>query len=275
MEFIRHESLLAEETRNNILNDAKNAQSYKDQSKGKNRYARRNASKLSTSVSEYNKINFDKFYKEDILDMSLSVHGETDDYIVRVSMSGVVENLKKMLQGKTEDDITQALIMRALQECFNKNDVYVWCSCKDWNYRFGYYASVNNIIAGSKETRPSDITNPDDKLGPGCKHVCLVLSNASWVRKLGSTIYNYIVWVKKEHADAYKKIVFKALFGIGYDEYQDSLDSSEEEIDKANKYAIEKNRFKQGNKEGIRFDKWSDEEKAEYYREHPDEEQDL
>jgi len=36
-------------------------------------------------------------------------------------------------------------------------------------------------IAGEMETRPSNITNPDDTKGRGCKHVQAVLTNNSWL----------------------------------------------------------------------------------------------
>jgi len=35
--------------------------------------------------------------------------------------------------------------MRALTAAFNNNDVYIHCSCPDWNFRFSYWSRVNDI----------------------------------------------------------------------------------------------------------------------------------
>ena len=101
-----------------------------------------------------------KLFKDDILTVDINVKGETDNYIVKISFGGLCELLKDQIekQGKLDyKAVTRALILG-----FNKDDVYIRCSCPDSQYRFAYWQSKNNIITGDAETRPSDITNPDD-----------------------------------------------------------------------------------------------------------------
>ena len=73
-------SILLEDSRQQLLTRAKSGANYKgDKSKGKNRYARRTQTSISTSVKEYNQIDMNKFFKKDILDVTVKVHGEVHD----------------------------------------------------------------------------------------------------------------------------------------------------------------------------------------------------
>ena len=137
-------------------------------------------------------------------------------------------------------------------------------NCPDWHYRMGYWASVHDIIVGQKETRPSDITNPKDNLGPVCKHVCLVLQNLSWVYKLASTIHNYINYMESHYKMAYRSIIYPKLYGKEYEEPStvkpdDEMGTDTALIDIANKYGRDRGKFKKGNTQGIRFAKETDE----------------
>jgi len=168
-------TILNEDSRQQLINKSKSGADYKgDKSKGRNRYARRTHSKISSSVKEYNQIDMNKFFKEDTLDFHIKVNGETSDYLVRISFSGLLEKLRDLIS-RNNGRFDFRIVVKAIIDCFNHNDVYVFCSCPDWHYRIAYWASINDIIVGDKETRPSDITNPDDIWGPACKHVCLVL----------------------------------------------------------------------------------------------------
>lgn len=109
--------------------------------------------------------------------------------------------------------ITKALIMG-----FNRNDVYIHCDCPDFKYRYGFYATRNKINSGEVENRPSNQTNPDDKLGSGCKHILLVLTNTSWLIKVATVIYNYIKYIADKEPKLYQEIIFPALYGIKYTE---------------------------------------------------------
>lgn len=133
-------------------------------------------------------------------------------------------------------------------------------NCPDATYRMNYWQSVNDIILGDKETRPSDETNPYDNLGPACKHVILVLSNVSWIVKLASAINNYIRYIQDHYEKAYAEIIYPKLYGKEYEDPvqlglfdKDELDNMD--VDQANEYGRDRGKFKKGNQSGIQFAK--------------------
>lgn len=127
-------------------------------------------------------------------------------------------------------------------------------NCDDWRYRMAYFASISDINAGEKENRPSKVTNPDNNLGPGCKHTMLVLANTSWLIKVASVINNYIKYFEKNKQKQYADIIYPAIYGKKYQEPiqlsledEEELSSSKDLIDKANTLGRERGRFKPGN----------------------------
>ena len=86
-----------EDKRQELISKSKRADNYapSNQFKGKNRYERRLMSKVLNSVKEMNNINMNKFFTENILDVDIKVHGETNDYLVRVSFGGVLDNIRR------------------------------------------------------------------------------------------------------------------------------------------------------------------------------------
>lgn len=251
---------LNEDSRSQLLSKARQGAEYKgDKSKGKNRYERRTKSKISNSVREYNQLDMNKFFKEDILDLYIKVHGETDDYMVGISFSGILELIREETTKNEDLQVDLRLILKMLKRAFNREDkVLIRCTCPDWQYRMSYFASVNDLILGDKENRPSDITNPDDKLGPACKHVILVLSNTAWLVKLSSSVNNYINYIKDHYENAYAEIIYPQLYGREYDKDvqlglfdKDELDNTD--TDQANKYGRTRGQFKKGNQSGVQF----------------------
>lgn len=245
---------LTEDSRSKLLSKSKQSD------KGFQRFKNRVKSRVANSVKQYNSIDMNKLFKDDILTVDVNVKGETDSYIVKISFGGFCELLKDQIE-KQNGRLDFKAVTRALILGFNKDDVYIKCSCPDAQYRFAYWQSKNNIISGEeKETRPSNITNPDDNLGSACKHVLLVLSNTSFLLKVGSTILNYIRYMEKHYQKLYADIIYPAVYGKEYEEpvqldiFDDnSLETDTDTIDKSNEYARTKNQFKKGNKEGIRF----------------------
>ena len=244
---------LHEDSRNALLSKSKQS------TKGFQRFKKRVKSRVANSVKQYNAIDMNKLFKQDILTVDINVKGETDNYTVKISFGGLIELLKDQID-KQGGTLNYKAVTRALILGFNKDDVYIHCSCPDWQYRYSYFATKNNITSGEPENRPSNITNPDDKLGSACKHVLLVLSNTSWILKVGSTIYNYINYMEKHYKKLYADIIYPAVYGKEYEEPvqldvfdTDSLETDSETIDKSNEYARTKNQFKQGNTQGVRF----------------------
>ena len=182
--------------------------------------------------------------------------GETDSYLVTISFKGFLDYLHKEL-AKVDNKLSLRVVIRALLDGINSDDVYMRCSCPDYQYRIAYWASRTDTIVGDKETRPSNITNPNNKLGSGCKHLMLILSNTSWMIKLGSVIFNYINYMERNYKKLYADVIYPAIYDKKYEEPvqldidsldNDELDTTSSMVDKSNKYARDKNKFQVGNK---------------------------
>ena len=194
---------LTEASRSDLLAKSKKSD------KGFQRFKRRVKSRVANSVKQYNSIDMNKLFKQDILTVDVNVKGETAEYIVKVSFGGLLELLHDQIK-KQNGQLNYKAVTRALILGFNKDDVYIKCSCPDAQYRFAFWQSKNGLISGEKETRPSDITNPDDKLGSACKHVLLVLSNTSWLLKVSATIWNYVRYMEKHYQKLYADVIYPA-----------------------------------------------------------------
>ena len=244
---------LTEASRASLLNKSKQSK------KGFERFKKRVKSRVANTVKQYNSIDMNKLFKQDILTVDINVKGETDTYQVKISFGGVCELIKDQIKRLGEFNLKA--VTRALITGLNREDVYIHCSCPDASYRMNYWQTKNKITSGDAETRPSDITNPNDSLGAGCKHVLLVLSNTSWLLKVSSTIFNYINYMEKHYSRLYAHIIYPAIYGKKYEEpvqldlfdNEDTLDTDKETIDKSNQYAVDKTKFQKGNTQGIRF----------------------
>lgn len=244
---------LHEDSRSSLLAKSKKS------AKGFERFKKRVKSRVANSVKQFNAIDMNKLFKEDILTVDVNVKGETDNYTVRISFGGFCLLLRDQIK-KQNGKFDYKAVTRALILGFNKDDVYIHCSCPDASYRMNFWQTKNGISSGDPETRPSDITNPDDSLGSACKHVLLVLSNTSWLLKVAATIRNYINYMEKHYQKLYADIIYPAIYGKEYEEPvqldifdDDTLETDTDTLDKSNEYARTKNQFKQGNKEGVRF----------------------
>lgn len=247
---------IEEATRTNLISKSKASV------KGNQRYKRRNKSKVANSVKQFNSIDMNKLFKDNILTVNVSVNGETDDYTVRISFGGFLDILHDELK-KTDNKLDLRVITRALLTGFNRDDVYIWCSCEDFRYRFQYWATRNDINSGEPQYDNGKwIRNPDDKLGSACKHVLLVLSNNTWLLKVASVINNYIKYMEKHYQKAYADIIYPAIYGKKYeDDVQLGFDDSDElasetdtdVIDVANEYNKKRTQFQKGNQQGVQF----------------------
>ena len=248
---------LTEDKRQSLINKSKTSE------KGKKRFDRRNKSKVANTVKLFNSIDMNKLFKEDILTVNIPVNGETDNYIVRITFGGFLEILRGHVS--TDRELNFRDVARAAITGFNRDDVFIHCSCPDFKYRFNYYATRNSINSGTPETRPSKITNPDDSLGSACKHVLLVLNNTSWIIRVARVIVNYIKYMQLHYQKLYADIIHPAVYGTKYEEpVQLSIDDMEnnnelagedstDTLDSANDYNKERTRFQKGNEQGIRF----------------------
>lgn len=244
---------LHEDTRSQLIDKSKASQ------KGRQRFNKRTKSSLSSSVSQYNEIDMNKLFKDNILTVGIKIKGETDDYVVTIKFGGFLDFLNQEVV-RNDGVLDLRGITVALVRAFNSDNVYIRCSCPDFYYRFGYWDTVKNIITGTPQNIPSPITNPDNKLGASCKHILLVLSNTSWLVKIASVINNYVKYMERNYKSAYSNVIYPAIYKKKYEEPvqtsifdKDVLDTDKETIDISNKQAVDRNRFQQGNKQGVRF----------------------
>lgn len=252
---------LLEDKRQELINKSKHADNYViDQSKGKNRYERRLQSRILNSVKEFNKIDMNTLFKDNILLVNVNIAGETNNYIVKIKFGSILNYIHDQL---TSDDqkVDLRIITRALVSAFNSDDVYIHCDCPDFLYRFSYWSLVNNISSDpeiEQKNNGREIVNPNDTKGRGCKHVLLVLTRSRWLRNVASVIYNYINYMEKHYPKLYADIIYPAIYEKEYEEpVQLSIDdlsdeekevpSEEDTIDTSNKWAKTKNQFKPGN----------------------------
>lgn len=250
---------LYEDSRRQLISKSKSSE------KGRERYNKRNRSRVANTVKSFNQIDMNKLFKEGILTVNIPVHGETDDYRVRITFGGFLEILRDQIAEK--DAVELRDISRTCIIGFNKADVFISCTCEDFKYRFQYYATVNDLNSGAPETRPSDITNPDDSLGSGCKHILLVLNNTSWILRVARVINNYIKYMENHYQKLYTEVMYPAIFGKDYVEPVDEpiedeipvedsdteLETDDTTLDTANEYNKSRTRFQKGNKQGVRF----------------------
>lgn len=240
---------LFEDKRNQLMAQGRRGTKEKD---GKSRYEKRVKSKVASTVREFNEIDMQSLFVHNILTINVPVRGETDNYLVRIKFGGFLDLLRNQLD-RQNGELNLRAITRALLDAFNQDDVYIHCSCPDYQYRFAYWSSIKSINAGPPEKRPAKITNPKNDKGPGCKHIMLVLSNNSWLIKVASVINNWIVYMSKNRKKQYADIVYPAIYGHEYKEpvqlsIDDTIDINDQEtIDIANKEGRTRGQFKAGN----------------------------
>ena len=210
------------------------------------------------TTSAMNRIDMNKLFTEDILTVGIPVQGETDDYIVTLSFGGLMELIRREVE--RTGNLSFREISRAVINGFNRDDVYISCSCPDFAFRFKYFATRNNYNSTDPETRPSKITNPDDSLGSSCKHILLVLNNNSWAQRVARVISNYIKYMETHYQKMYADKIYPAIYGKEYEEPvqttlfdTDELDSTSDTLSTANKWRQQSTRFQPGNEQGIRF----------------------
>ena len=190
-------------------------QSGEKEKNGQTRYQKRVKSKIASSNKEFNQIDMNKLFRDDILTVNIPVVGETNNYLVTFSFSGFLEKLHNEIE-TNGNALALKTVLRAIVNSFNTDDVYIRCNCEDFRYRFSYWSTRNNTITGEKELRPSDITNPDDRLGSGCKHIMLCLSNTGWCIKVAAVVKNYIEYMEKHLHSMYAKVIYRSLMKILY-----------------------------------------------------------
>ena len=249
---------LHEDTRTMLVSKSRNAGSYIDQSRGKNRFERKKLSKIAKTVKQYNQIDMNKFFKEDLLEVKIPVQGETDQYTVSVRLSGIVNEIAKNIKNN-QNKFEYRTVIQAITKVFNTGNVYVKCNCDDYKYRFAHWNIVNNVSFDDSASDPGPgkgIRNPNDDKGRGCKHILLVLANGSWIMQVSSVIKNYITYASTNLKKPFLKIIFPKLYGMTIEEASENnivpedadlnLQTDTSIIDIINEYSKNKGKFKPG-----------------------------
>jgi hypothetical protein len=229
---------------------------YKDTSRGKNRFERKKYSQVAKTVKQYNKIDMNKLFKEDILEVSIPVVGEKDSYTVSVKMEGVVKEIAANIKNN-KNQLEYRTIVQAITKIFNSSNIWVKCTCPDYKYRFAHWNIVNNVSVDDSASDPGPgrgIVNPKDDKGRGCKHVLLVLANGDWLMKVASVINNYIHYAEEKLQKPFLKLIFPKLYGYPAEEMveqglidtEEYLDSTTGLIDAINDYGKNRGKYKAG-----------------------------
>lgn len=252
-----HELLkLNEATRTQLVAQSRNVGQYKDTSRGRNRMERKKYSKIANAVKNYNQIDMNKLFKQDILQVNIPVVGENDEYTVTIKIEGVIAEMQKNIKNNG-NKMEFRTIIQSLTKVFNTTDVYVKCSCPDFKYRFAHWNIIKNVSVDDSSADPGPgkgIANPNDDKGRGCKHVLLTLSNGEWMMKVASVINNYCHFLSEKKPDAFLKLVFPKLYGVPADEAaendlvaeKEDLETGKDLIDTINAWAKDRGKFKKG-----------------------------
>lgn len=248
--------LLLEANRSSLIAQSRNAGTYKNQERGKNRFERKKYSKIANAVKSYNQIDMNSLFKQDILQVNIPVVGENDEYIVTIKLEGVVGEIQKNIKNNN-NKLEFRTIIQALTKVFNTSDVYIKCSCPDAKYRFAHWNIIKNVSTDDSSNDPGPgkgIANPNDDKGRGCKHMLLVLANGDWMMKVASVINNYCHFLSEKKPEAFLKLVFPKLYGVPADEADqngivaenEDLETGKDLIDIINEYGRNRGKFKAG-----------------------------
>ena len=119
---IKKADLLLEDTRTMLVSKSRSVGQYQDQSRGKNRFERKKYSQVAKTVKQYNTIDMNKLFKEDILEVSIPVVGEHDSYTVSVKMEGVVKEIANNIKNN-KNQLEYKTIVQAITKIFNSKDI--------------------------------------------------------------------------------------------------------------------------------------------------------
>ena len=248
--------LLLEANRTSLISQSRNAGEYKNKERGKNRFERKKYSKIANAVKNYNEIDMNSLFKQDILLVNIPVVGENDEYTVTIKLEGVVGEIHKNIKNNS-NKLEYRTIIQALTKVFNTSDVYIKCTCPDAKYRFAHWNILKNVSVDDSAHDPGPgkgIANPNDDKGRGCKHMLLVLANGDWMMKVASVINNYCHFLSEKKPEAFLKLVFPKLYGVPADEAeqndivadQEELETGKDLIDIINEYGRNRGKFKKG-----------------------------
>jgi len=171
-------------------------------SKTRKQSPKRYAKRIYYGVKDFGKLNVNDLVADDMLVITAPV----GDYMCTVAYTGVLDELELILQRQQRPNVNIDTVRSAISNSIDKTDVKVNCTCADFRYRFAYFATKNNYKYGKAETRPSNITNPDDDIGAVCKHLTSLLVSKEWLRKVASIVNKFIKEYPEDVRDVLKSL---------------------------------------------------------------------
>lgn len=231
--------IMLEASRNELISKSKRADIVK--SYNSTRYDRRINQNIIKNSSTYNNIDFNELFKAGSLKITLPIKGETDNYETVIFFDGLCDEIKRET-ARNNNTLEYKCIFRALLSVLNREDIYISCTCKDWQFRHSFYGTMQKYNSGKAESRPPKITNPKDSKGAACKHVLNVLCNLDWAMKVATAINTYINTMENKYPFMYNNIIKDKILEKSTDELDreepepdiDEKEYSEEEIDDDN-----------------------------------------
>lgn len=256
IELFYEKTELLEDTRTALITKSRGAGEYKDKSRGKNRFERKKYSKVASTVKQYNNIDMNALFKQDILKVSIPINGETNNYTVTIKIEGVVAEIAKNIKNN-KNQLEYRTIVQSLTKIFNTTDIYVKCTCPDHTYNYAHWNIINKVSVDDTSNDPGPgkgIANPNDDKGRGCKHILLVLANGDWMMKVASVINNYVHYASEKMKPAFLKLIFPKLYGVTADEAaendivneNDDLETNKDLIDIINEYGRNRGKYQKG-----------------------------
>lgn len=245
---------LKEDTRNILISKSRNADPYKYNVRGKNRFERKKYSKVAKTVKQFNDINMNELFKQDILTITIPVTGETANYNVNIRMEGVVAEIHKNIKSNN-NKLEFRTVIQALTKVFNTANIKVKCQCPDFKYRYQHALIINNnnIDGTDKDPGPGHTGMANTK-GQGCKHILLCLNNGDWLLKVASCIKNYIFYAEEHMQKAFMNIIFPKLYGMDAEQAKEekvipentNLETDKHIIETINDWAAKRGRLIKG-----------------------------
>jgi hypothetical protein len=151
--------------------------------------------KANYSPKDFKNVDFEELFENNTFTWSTRVHGASN-YIVTISFEGPFDLLKyelKGLRGKNRwKRITLPIVTNALSRALDTEDLYVDCSCPDFVYRFGFWATQADCKYGTPQNRAPKVRNVYNNKGYCCKHILAILYGKRWVQSAAKAWLSYM-----------------------------------------------------------------------------------
>lgn len=173
-----------------------------------NRYKQRMHIRTEGGNRVWYDIDVNRFFNLDEFTLHIPIIGQTDEYIEEIQLKNWLPILKSDIQ---KDGFSVMAFKKSLTKAMRTLDIKCRCSCPDFKFRFDYWFTVFGDNPGVPETRPAKITNPQNKLGRGCKHLLFVLSNRTWITRIARIFFNYCFNLYKQNKPLFERTIAKKL----------------------------------------------------------------